>query len=218
MDSSGEGQNSSGLLGPAGVSNGIRIVSREVSSPGAARELPDGATVSIDRLAVTASPFPEDMLMYVEALDRSSGIAVRAVSSRRLATVWWYPGNYRHLESGERVIRDAKVTVTGCAGPISSLSGSHAERCSRARWVTQAFRAYPPRDCWFASPAASARWMRLRDGSLSATGHQDVGGGGACGIRVTPSCLGGVSDRTALNVTGVVSRCTVDGTACSASA
>jgi len=98
-------RDSSGLVGPAGVSDGIRIASRAVSSPGAAKDLPDGTTVSIGRLVVTATAFPSDSQMYVMSRHWTAPAALASYADRprRLGT------GLLSLASWRRSIR-----VSGC--------------------------------------------------------------------------------------------------------
>lgn len=205
-------RNSSGLLGPAGVSDGIRIVSSAVSSPGAARDLPDGSTVSIGHLAVTAAPFPSDSLMYVEALDRSSGIAVRGSQPAAVGDRVVVAGELATLGTGERVIRDANVIVTGRAAPLEPLGvtcgavlAGVAGSSSDPGVSTQGLLVRISGRICMVDEAAG--WFAVSDGS------QGAGGGGACGIRVTPSSAAAFRTGQHVNVTGVVSCCTVEGRA-----
>ncbi|MEJ5299045.1 MAG: fibronectin type III domain-containing protein [Armatimonadota bacterium] len=107
-----------GKWSAVGSSDGITVLSEGeiVRSPGQAKLRPDGEWVMFEGV-VTAS-FSASGLTYVQAPDRSSGIAVSAAETFPPGSVVQVAGSLATNADGERFVRDAVLTGKGSTAPL----------------------------------------------------------------------------------------------------
>ena len=104
-------KNASGLVSPIGVSSGSKIVVAVESSPGAVKLHPDGTAVAIKDAVVTGRFTDLGGRNYIQAKDRSSGIAMSLGWSLSEGSIVTAAGTVETDENGERVLMNRSNTA-----------------------------------------------------------------------------------------------------------
>lgn len=119
-----------GEFSAAGVSDGIMVVEKIATSPGEAKLSPDGTLLALTHGIITASEGLPDGRAYVEAPDRSAGIALQGVLQVPEGTQADMAGTLATI-GGERILQVREFMVHQHLPELQPVRLSLLNACSR---------------------------------------------------------------------------------------